>query len=101
MKRRYGRIKEIEGFASNNKAWLYNSARDLRDAFVRNAELLKKIDRTVNSQIAEIFKDYGIRLSANVMSELKHGKRYNTGYLTLQALKNYWLQKGYCFKMDE
>lgn len=96
---RYGLMNELylypEAQQRVNKSLCYH----LTQVFKRNAELLKIIDKTLKTQLTEIRDIYGMSLSNSLMSELKGGKRFKTGIILLGTLKDYWLQRGYEFKI--
>ncbi len=100
MARGYGRINEISQYPLNSQAMLKMSCYVVTEAFKRNYELLRIVNKSVNEQRKEIESIYGLRVNAGTMSEFKNGKRFKCGLLLLMAIKHYWLVKGYDFRID-
>lgn len=91
----YGYLKDVTDYTGGRRTLVDESAGYLRSLFEENAQLLKKAGLSVSAQLRDIESIYGMRLSETLMSELKAGKRYKTGLLTLIAIRHYWKERGY------
>lgn len=90
-----GRIKDIGEFHTGQMHVIQSQAIPmLSNFFTRNAQELKKIKKTLKQQSRELEQMYGLKVSCNVLTELKKGKRYKTGWLLIMSLKDYWLRNG-------
>ncbi len=95
-----GHIKEIDKFKPLDREMCLYSSISLSNVFIRNAEQCKKIGITVKDQIKEIYNIYGMKISVEVFSMLKNGRRYKCGLLLLMTIKHYWKMKGFDFKIE-
>lgn len=96
---RYGQISEIKNYNEATQRAMLISCESLKNAFVLNGELLKTTNKTIKQQIEELRVIYGMRVTSPLLSELKNGKRYKTGFVLLATLKDYWHSKGYEFNV--
>lgn len=93
-----GYLKEISEYKGQDM--LLRSSVFLSSFFVRNAEQLKLIGVSANEQMRDIYSMYGLKVSANTISELRTGKKYKCGFLLLFAIKDYWHKKGIYFSIE-